>query len=133
GRRRRAPGRRAGGRRGAQRRQEAAPGSGVVMRRWRPSALDLKLIRDLAAMRTQALAIALVIAAGIAMFVAYLSNFDSLDRARADYYLRQRFADVFAGVRRAPEGLAARVAELPGVERRSEERRVGKACRVRRR
>ncbi len=87
------------------------------MRRWRPSALDLKLIRDLAAMRTQALAIALVIAAGIAMFVAYLSNFDSLDRARADYYLRQRFAEVFAGVRRAPEGLAARVAELPGVER----------------
>lgn len=86
------------------------------MRGWPISALDRKLVRDLMAMRTQALAIALVIAAGIAMFVAYLSNFDSLDRARADYYRRQRFADVFAGVRRAPEGLAARIRALPGVE-----------------
>lgn len=80
------------------------------------SALNWKLFRDLIAMRTQALAIALVIAAGIAMFVAYSSNFDSLERARDDYYRTQRFADVFAGVRRAPERLADRIRAVPGVE-----------------
>ena len=84
--------------------------------RWSPSALNRKLLRDLLAMRTQALAIALVIAAGIAMFVAYLSNFDSLERARDAYYRTQRFADVFASVPRAPDQLAARIRALPGVE-----------------
>jgi putative ABC transport system permease protein len=80
------------------------------------SALNWKLFRDLIAMRTQALAIALVIAAGIAMFVAYLSNFDSLARARDTYYSTQRFADAFASVRRAPERLADRIRALPGVQ-----------------
>jgi putative ABC transport system permease protein len=48
-------------------------------------ALDRKLIRDLWAMKGQSLAIASVIAAGVAMFVMYLSNFDSLQRTRASY------------------------------------------------
>lgn len=87
-----------------------------MVSRWRMSALHRKLLRDLLAMRTQALAIALVIAAGIGMFVAYLSNFASLEQARDDYYSRQRFADVFASVRRAPEGVAAALRALPGVE-----------------
>ncbi|ODS54682.1 MAG: hypothetical protein ABS36_10985 [Acidobacteria bacterium SCN 69-37] len=80
------------------------------------SALNRKLFRDLVAMRTQALAIAFVIAAGIAMFVAYLSNFASLERARDDYYRTQRFADVFANVPRAPDQLEARIRALPGVQ-----------------
>jgi len=42
----------------------------------------------------------------VAMFVAYLSNFDSLQRTVAAYYDRQRFADVFASVKRAPLSLA---------------------------
>ena len=46
-------------------------------------ALDRKLLRDLWEMKGQALAIAAVIAAGVTMFVTYLSNFDSLQRTRA--------------------------------------------------
>jgi putative ABC transport system permease protein len=88
----------------------------MVTRRGVMSALNLKLLRDLLAMRTQALAIALVIAAGIAMFVAYLSNFNSLERARDDYYRTQRFADVFANVRQAPNQLAGRIGQIGGVE-----------------
>ena len=65
-------------------------------------ALDRKLIRDLWAMKGQSLAIASVIAAGVAMFVMYLSNFDSLQRTRAAYYDSARFADVFASLKRAP-------------------------------
>ena len=81
----------------------------------RLSALDRKLARDLWAMKSQALAIALVIAAGVTMFVAYFSNFESLQRARAAYYESARFADVFASLTRAPSRLEARLAALPGV------------------
>jgi putative ABC transport system permease protein len=79
-------------------------------------ALDRKLIRDLWAMKGQALAIASVIAAGVAMFVMYLSNFDSLERTRASYYDSARFADVFALLKRAPLSLESRIAAVPGVE-----------------
>lgn len=86
------------------------------MNRFGPTALNRKLLRDLWGMRTQALAIAAVMAAGIAMLVAYLSNFDSLAAARDAFYREQRFADLFATVRRAPEQLAARIAGIDGVE-----------------
>jgi putative ABC transport system permease protein len=88
----------------------------MVMRRPRVSALDRKLLRDLWEMKGQALAIAAVVAAGVTMFVTYLSNFDSLQRTRAGYYDRQRLGDVFASVTRAPAGLQSRIAAIPGVE-----------------
>src|SRR5512136_1687618 len=78
-------------------------------------ALDRKLLRDLAGMRGQAVAIGAVLASGISMYVAYLSNFDSLQRTRAAYYDRFRFADVFASCKRAPLRLEERLREIPGV------------------
>lgn len=78
-------------------------------------ALDRKLLRDLWAMKGQAAAIAAVVAAGVTMFVTYLSNFDSLERTLDAYYERQRFADVFASAVRAPARLADRLAAIPGV------------------
>lgn len=80
------------------------------------SALNRKLLRDLWEMKGQALAIAAVIAAGVTMFVTYLSNFDSLQRTRADYYEAQRLADVFASLVRAPQAMEARLAAIPGVQ-----------------
>lgn len=80
------------------------------------SALNRKLLRDVWEMRSQALAIALVMAAGVAMYVAYLSNFDSLRRTVDTYYQRQRFADVFASLTRAPERVVAQLSALPGVD-----------------
>ncbi len=79
--------------------------------------LDRKLLRDLWAMKGQGLAIATVIAAGVAMFIAYFSNFDSLQRARAEYYDSARLADVFASVTRAPLSLTPRIAAIAGVQR----------------
>jgi putative ABC transport system permease protein len=87
----------------------------MVNRGWRLSSLDRKLLRDLWEMKGQALAIATVIAAGVTMFVTYLSNFDSLQRTRDVYYERQRFADVFAGAVRVPQRAAERIAATPGV------------------
>jgi len=78
-------------------------------------ALDRKLLRDLWAMKGQALAIAMVIGAGVTMFVAYLSTFESMQRTRAAYYDDARFADVFASVTRAPRHVASRVGAIPGV------------------
>ncbi len=79
------------------------------------SALDRKLLRDLWEMRSQAVAIGLVMAAGVVMFVTYLSNFDSLQRTVDAYYERQRFADVFAMLKRAPLSLEADLRAIPGV------------------
>jgi putative ABC transport system permease protein len=78
-------------------------------------ALDHKLLRDLLAMKGQAIAIALVIASGVAMFVMYLSNFESLRRTQRAYYDRQRFADIFVSAKRVPDRLADRLAEISGV------------------
>jgi len=78
-------------------------------------ALDRKLLRDLWEMRSQALAIGAVMAAGVVMFVTYLSNFDSLQRTVEAYYERQRLADVFAMLKRAPASLEADLRAIPGV------------------
>jgi len=77
--------------------------------------LDRKLVRDLWAMKGQAFAIAIVICAGVTMYVTYLSNFDSLQRTRAAYYEEAQFADVFASLTRAPAWLEQRIAAIPGV------------------
>jgi putative ABC transport system permease protein len=79
--------------------------------------LDRKLLRDLGRFRGQALAIVMVIASGTALSVMSFGTIQSLEETRAAYYERYRFADIFAGVKRAPETLAARIADIPGVRR----------------
>ena len=81
----------------------------------RLSSLNRKLLRDLWAMKGQALAIALVVASGVAMYVMYLSNFASLRQTQQAYYDRQRFADVFASLKRAPQRVADDIAAIPGL------------------
>jgi putative ABC transport system permease protein len=78
-------------------------------------ALDRKLLRDLWHLRGQAIAIAAVIGAGLAMYVGYLSTFASLERSQARYYEQYRFADVFGQLQRAPLSLGADIAAIPGV------------------
>lgn len=81
------------------------------------TAINKKLARDLARMWAQGVTIALVVACGIASFVAMQTAYDSLLTARDRYYADRRFADVFAHLERAPEALAARLEETPGVAR----------------
>ena len=77
--------------------------------------LDIKLFRDLRRLWAQALAIALVIAGGVATLVFSVGSHRSLEETRIAYYKRFQFADVFAVVRRAPKTLVVQVAEIPGV------------------
>lgn len=78
-------------------------------------ALERKLLRNLWALRAQGLAIALVVAGGVATFVMSLAALDSLRLTQVEFYREHRFADVFADLKRAPEPLAARLGEIPGV------------------
>lgn len=80
-------------------------------------ALDLKLLRELWRLRGQAFAIAVVLAAATATFIMSLGVHHSLSETRDAYYARNHFADVFAGLTRAPRSVVARVAAIPGVRR----------------
>lgn len=79
------------------------------------NALDRKLLRDLLRWRGQILAIALVVACGIASFVSMLSAYESLKLSQATYYEQYRFAEVFAQLKRAPESLVTKIEAIPGV------------------
>ncbi len=79
------------------------------------AALDRKAVRNLLHMKGQFLAIALVIACGVAAFVMSLSTLSTLKRNQAEYYARYRFSDVFARVTRAPLSVVERISEIPGV------------------
>lgn len=81
------------------------------------NALNLKLIRDLVAMKGQAVAIGLVVASGVALYVMSANTARSLRESQQAYYDQARFADVFASLKRAPKTLAHQVAEIPGVAR----------------
>jgi putative ABC transport system permease protein len=77
--------------------------------------LNRKLLRDLGLLRSQVIAIALVVASGVATVVTTRIAYESLVSSRSAYYARYRFADVFAHAKRAPESLRSRIEAIPGV------------------
>lgn len=77
--------------------------------------LDRKLLRDLRAIKSQAFAVALVMACGLAMMIMTRSLIRSLDTARASYYEQFRFGEVFAQLKRAPLSLSDEIARIEGV------------------
>jgi putative ABC transport system permease protein len=79
------------------------------------SLLDLKLLRDLRALKSQAVAVALVMACGLAMMIMTRSLILSLATTRDTYYERHRFAEVFGRLKRAPNSVREQLAALPGV------------------
>lgn len=77
--------------------------------------LDLKLFRDLGQMKGQVVAVALVMACGLAMMIMARSLVVSLEIAREKYYASHRFADVFCDLKRAPNSIRKRLTEIPGI------------------
>jgi putative ABC transport system permease protein len=75
--------------------------------------LHRKLLREFLHLRGQAIAIALVIACGVASFITMRSMYRSLLTSQSDYYARYRFADVFAELKRAPDSTETRLAQIP--------------------
>lgn len=80
------------------------------------SALNRKLLRDLWHLRGQVLATALLVAGGVAVLVMSQGTLLSLLETRDAYYERYRFADVFGSLKRAPESLAEKIKDIPGVK-----------------
>jgi putative ABC transport system permease protein len=79
------------------------------------SPLRRKVLRDLRRLWAQVLAIALVLAAGVATLILGNGAYASLHETRARYYEENRFADVFASVTRAPRALLDEIEEIGGV------------------
>lgn len=78
-------------------------------------AIDRKLLRDFKRLWMQALAIALVLACGVAILLTSVGMYNALSETRAAYYERNRFADVFAITKRAPRSLLSEIAQIDGV------------------
>ena len=77
--------------------------------------LDIKVARDLWSMRLQVLSIALLVAAGVAVFVMSVSNYQALIGAMEAHYRNERFADIFVGMTRAPLSIVDRLREINGI------------------
>ncbi|HET6415361.1 MAG TPA: ABC transporter permease [Polyangiales bacterium] len=80
-------------------------------------ALDRKLLREVVRLRGQALTIAIVVASGVACYIALQSAWRALYQSRDLYYQTNHFAEVFVHLERAPKSVAGQVSELPGVAR----------------
>ena len=78
-------------------------------------ALNRKLLRDLGRLWAQSLAVALVMACGVATLILAIGTSGSLEETRSAYYDRYRFGDVFASAVRAPKSLVEEIALIPGV------------------
>ncbi|MGB3245060.1 MAG: FtsX-like permease family protein [Sulfitobacter sp.] len=78
-------------------------------------ALDIKLLRDFKRLWIQAIAIALVLACGVAILLTSVGMYKALSETRLAYYERNRFADVFAHTTRAPLSLMQEIARIDGV------------------
>jgi putative ABC transport system permease protein len=79
------------------------------------TAMQRKLLRDLLHAKGQAIAIAMVLAVGVAMLVMSLTTLHSLTVTMERYYTEHRFAHVWAYMVRAPKTLLPRITEIPGV------------------
>lgn len=77
--------------------------------------LTRKLLRDLTTWRAQILAIALIVTCGVSTLVSMQSVYESLQLTQRTYYQRHRFANIFSSLTRAPEPVAGRLREIPGV------------------
>ncbi|NNE86547.1 MAG: FtsX-like permease family protein [Silicimonas sp.] len=78
-------------------------------------AIDKKLLRDFKRLWIQALAIAMVLACGVAVLLTSVGMYTALSDTRAAYYERNRFADVFVQTVRAPLSLLAEIEQIDGV------------------
>ncbi|NNE71152.1 MAG: ABC transporter permease, partial [Rhodothermales bacterium] len=83
----------------------------------RPSALTLRLLREVWRHRGQVISIAAVVSVGIMTVLTMRGTYESLVTSRDDYYIQTRFPDVWAHLERAPESVADRISSLSGVAR----------------
>ena len=77
--------------------------------------INRKIWREIGAMKSQTITIAVVVAAGVALFVASKSSYDSLSRARDHFYSSTGFAAGFTSLKKAPVRIAQRITATSGI------------------
>ncbi|MDV6237773.1 FtsX-like permease family protein [Leptospira ellisii] len=77
--------------------------------------LDRKILRQIKTLKSQGITIALVVAAGVGIFIASRSAYDSLYAARENFYLASSFAQGFCSLKKAPSSLFESLTDLPGI------------------
>ncbi len=77
--------------------------------------LHRKLLRDILSMGGQTAAIGTVIAAGVMTLIVSVTTLDAISLTKDRFYRDHQFAQIFADLKRAPEGLAERLATIPGI------------------
>ncbi len=79
--------------------------------------LDIKLLRDFRRLWSQALAIALVAAAGVMTLLLGVGTYRALSETQQTYYERYDFADIFANATRVPNSKLQEILAIKGVIR----------------
>ena len=77
--------------------------------------LTLKLLRDLWAMRGQVMAVSVVVACGVTLFITMNGTLISIKETRSVYYERYKMADIWAPVSRAPMHKIEQLKNIEGV------------------
>ncbi|TGM03167.1 ABC transporter permease [Leptospira barantonii] len=77
--------------------------------------LDRKVFREMKTLKTQGITIALVVAAGVGIFIASRSAYDSLFSAREKFYASSYFAQGFVSLKRSPESVLKDLSDIPGI------------------
>src|SRR5690606_25721133 len=78
-------------------------------------ALYRKLLREIWQLKGQGMAIAAMVAAGVAMYVMSFTTLEALRHSQRSVYEEQEFADVFVALKRAPEAVVERLRAIDGV------------------
>ena len=79
------------------------------------SVLDRKLRRDLYAARGLLTAIVVILSLGVSAYVANLSLYFNLERARSNYYGQCRMADFWVDIQKIPRVEVERLAQVSGI------------------
>lgn len=80
-------------------------------------AIDRKLLRDFWHLKSQMLAIVVVLSCGVGTFVMSTSIHASLTRILQQYYSQNQFGDLFVSLKRAPDSLTEQLDEIPSIAR----------------
>lgn len=78
-------------------------------------ALTKKLFRDLWNLKIQTLTISIIVTGGLALLISSWSSYESLQNSRQNFYDRYIFADLFAEMKRAPQGIEKKLQNIPGI------------------
>ncbi|MFN8577474.1 MAG: FtsX-like permease family protein [Candidatus Sericytochromatia bacterium] len=82
-------------------------------------ALDKKLLRELWKIKGQVLAVSIVIACGVAVYIAFFSAFLNLNLTRDSYYKEYRFHDFSITLEKAPINSIFKIQNINGIKEAS--------------